>query len=227
MAIRTLILSDIRLFRDGLERILSEEPQIDVILTTPNSAEAFEAVLSFAPDIVLIDLSTHDGLTTVKEIRCSAPAAKIVALAVSETESDVVACAEAGVAGYVARESSLAELVESVKAVATGELRCSRRVAAALIRRVTSLASEVGDSKRIDCLTRQESRVLSLVCRGMTNKEIARELSIEVSTVKNHVHNMLEKLHVHTRGEAAALMSQSGSSSFMSDASRPATSRQQ
>jgi DNA-binding NarL/FixJ family response regulator len=127
-----------------------------------------------------------------------------VTLGVDDGDDDVLAWAEAGVSGYVARDASFEDLVETVRAVARGELRCSPRLAATLLRRVTALAGDAPHSATR--LTQREREISSLLEAGLSNKEIAGRLYIELPTVKNHVHNILRKVGASRRGEAAALL---------------------
>jgi DNA-binding NarL/FixJ family response regulator len=146
----------------------------------------------------------------VRTCACSAPAIRVLALTVSESEEELLAAAEAGISGYVTHQSSLDELVDAVHSVARGEMLCSPRVAALLLRQVGALARREVPVAGLDSdrsgerLTMRELEILELIDAGRSNKEIARELYIEVPTVKNHVHNILEKLHACRRGEAAA-----------------------
>jgi DNA-binding NarL/FixJ family response regulator len=119
----------------------------------------------------------------------------------------VIACAEAGVSGFIARESSLEELMECVSSVANDDLLCSPRVAAILLQRVKALAAANGAATHVPPpLTLRQLEILQLVDAGLSNKEIADRLYLEVSTVKNHVHQILEKLQVRSRSEAAAAL---------------------
>lgn len=206
MAIRVLIVGDIRLYREGLERVLREMELITVVGTASGREEATQRVQALNPDVVLLDMAMSEAHVAVQEITHIAPDMKVVALTVPEIDSEVIACAEAGVVGYVTRDGSLNDVIQSIEAAAKGELRCSGRIAASLLRRITALAAERHATGTVECLTGRESRILELVEQGLSNKEIARALCIEVATVKNHVHNILEKLGVHRRGEAAAVM---------------------
>ncbi|HEX7241600.1 MAG TPA: response regulator transcription factor, partial [Longimicrobiaceae bacterium] len=122
-----------------------------------------------------------------------------------ETEDVVLACAEAGVSGYVSRGASLDDLVGALRSVARGELVCSPHIAGSLFRRVAAL-SERREASPAAVLTPREREILGLIDQGLSNKEISRRLRIELSTVKNHVHNLLEKLQVSRRGAAAACL---------------------
>jgi DNA-binding NarL/FixJ family response regulator len=118
--------------------------------------------------------------------------------------ADIIVCAEAGASGYVTREGSLADLVTAINSAAQDELACSPKIAAALIRRVATLAAAHRDDAVGARLSRREIEIVSLIDRGLTNKEIAGRLFIALATVKNHVHNVLDKLDVQGRDEAAA-----------------------
>ena len=138
----------------------------------------------------------------MRRAREQAPATKVVALTVADVDQEVLSCAEAGVTGFVTRDGSLADLIAAVEAAQRGELFCSPRMAASLLRRVSALAREGPSTPR---LTDRESEVLAYLERGLTNQAIAQALGIEVPTVKNHVHSILEKMRVKRRGEAASV----------------------
>ena len=134
----------------------------------------------------------------------------MVAITKGETEAEVIELAEAGVAGYVLPDGSLNDLIVAVESAVRGELYCPPRVAFTLLRRVSAIAAELRDVGQeathspLATLTDREREILDLVDGGMTNKEIAARLVIELATVKNHVHNLLKKLHVHRRIDASA-----------------------
>jgi DNA-binding NarL/FixJ family response regulator len=155
------------------------------------------------PDIVLLDVRVENGKPTLGALIPSLPG-KVVAIGVVEAAEDVVACAEAGIAGYVPREGSLCDLLNTIDRVAADELPCPPRIAASLANRLAALSTHGSDGPAAAQLTNREREVLRLINDGLANKEIASRLSIELSTVKNHVHNILEKLGTHRRGEAAA-----------------------
>jgi two-component system nitrate/nitrite response regulator NarL len=156
------------------------------------------------PDVIIIDIGAPDSFAVAKSLGISLPTVKIVAFAVNEVDYLVLACAEAGIAGYVGPDGSETDLVAAVEYALRGELYCSPRIAALLFRRVAALSAQPRKPSEQASLTQREQQILGLVGEGMSNKEIGRALRIGDSTVKNHVHSILEKLEVHRRGEAAA-----------------------
>ena len=208
--IRVAIVADIRLYREGLARVLERQPNISVVATAATSDGSLAPLLQLGPDVILIDKAMPDSLAAMRRVAVAAPGAKVVSLSVREGEGegeddrDVLASAEAGAIAYVPREASLEDLVAVIECAVRGEAVCSPRVAGALLRRIAALATD-GRSDRVPArLTKREREIMGLIDEGLSNKEIAKRLRIEVATVKNHVHNILEKLQVHRRGEAAA-----------------------
>ncbi len=203
--IRVLMVSDIRLYREGLAQILSAEPRLEVVATAPDLATAMHAISRGGIDVVLVDMAIPESLGAVRQLVTLAPPTKILALGVRESDEDVIAGAEAGVAGYVPRAASVADLVTALECVGRGELLCSPRAAATLLRRVTALAAGREAKGPVGAmLTPREREIAALLESGLANKDIARRLGIELATVKNHVHNVLEKLQVHRRSQAVA-----------------------
>jgi len=203
-SIKVLVVAAVRLYREGMAANIHRRDGLSVVGTASNFRDAVAIAATESPHIVLIDMATGRGLELVRVLRRDVPAAKVVAVAVEELDSEIIACAEAGVAGYVPCDASMDDLVAAIKSLTQGELRCSPRIAATLFRRVTDLASGVREPHMPTTLTSREREVLSLIDRGLSNKEIAVGLHIEVNTVKNHVHHLLEKLRVGSRAEAAA-----------------------
>lgn len=204
--IRLMIVADIRLYREGLAQVLARgQRSLEVVAAAASLDEAMILLPTLLPDVVLVDAASPGALPGIRCIVESFPSVNVVALGVAEADSAVLACAEAGVAGYVVRDGSVEDLVASVESAARGELRCTPRVAATLLRQVARLATERGMGGERE-ITPRERQILDLVDQGLSNKEIASHLFIEVATVKNHIHNILEKLGVRRRGEAAARM---------------------
>jgi len=202
--IRILIADDTRLVRETLAATLAHEESLDLTAEAVCLAECRARIETFRPDIVLLKAAADDSIAILQTIVGMAPEVRVVALGVNDTEEEVIQLAEAGAAGYLLRNGSLADLVATIVSVTEGETLCSPRVAAALLRRVATLAAECRSSKVRAHLTAREREIIQLVDRGFSNKEIAQRLVINVRTVKNHVHNILDKLQVHRRSEAAA-----------------------
>jgi two-component system nitrate/nitrite response regulator NarL len=196
-----LVLVAVRLYRDGISDALDRDPRFRVV----GSADSLEAAREeTAADVAVVDVALPEGAGAARALRALWPSTRIVALAVREADEDVVSWAEAGVAGLVTREATLDELLDAVEGAAAGEAVCSPAVTGALLRRVAALAGErrTGDAS---ALTRREREIVRLIDAGLSNKEIAGSLRIELTTVKNHVHNILEKLHVRRRMDAVAV----------------------
>lgn len=209
--ILVLVLGPVRIYRDGVAATLDRHEEVRVVGAFGSSREASVCLRASSVDVVLADASTEAGIRAMRALSEAEPSAKVVALAGFDDDWGVIACAEAGVSGFVVSESTIDDVVAAAAAVARGETACSPSVAATLLRRVTTVARKNGEPAR---LTSREREVLALIDDGLSNKEIATGLCIEVSTVKNHVHNILEKLGARRRSEAAArvrALSRSGS----------------
>jgi two-component system, NarL family, nitrate/nitrite response regulator NarL len=206
-AIRLLIVAGVRLYREGMASNLDHREGFSVVGTAGTHPEALDLVGVLRPAVVVLDMAVDRSLELVAAVKCLDRAVKVIAFAVEENDPDIIACAEVGVDGYVACDGSMADLTSTISSVMRGELLCSPRVAATLLRHVGTLATDAREPSATDGLTSREAEILGLIDRGLSNKEIAVHLHIEVATVKNHVHNLLEKLHVGSRKEAAAQLS--------------------
>jgi len=203
--LRVLIVVEVRIYRESLSAVLSRTKEINVVSAAGNATQALACAREFAPDLILLDPAIPGIHRAVAKLSSSLPSAKVIALAVSESTSEVVAGAEVGLAGFVGRDRSITELLDTIHTVAAGRLVCSPSTAGALLRRVASLA----DGRRSDespaaHLTTREHQVANLIEQGLSNKQIATRLFIELPTVKHHVHHILAKLGVSRRAEAAA-----------------------
>jgi DNA-binding NarL/FixJ family response regulator len=197
-AVRVFLLGGIKLYRDCLALALERGPSIRVV----GSADRVDDIAGLRPDIVLLDMTAPGNLDAVAELLALWPPPRVVAVAVDDGNGDVLACAEAGISGYITTADSLPAAVEAIESVARGELLTTPRLAAMLLQRVRSLATASLESTSAK-LTPREREIATLLGDGHTNKAIALRLGIEPTTVKNHVHNILEKLQVHRRADAA------------------------
>jgi two-component system nitrate/nitrite response regulator NarL len=221
--LRVLIVSDVRVVQEGLHSVLAGREEIDVI-STVDTLRAREHSARLQPDVILFDAARRDSVDLLKDLVASAPNSRVVAFGVKETDEEILALAAAGTAGYVCNSAESSDVVRVLEQVMCDELPCSPRTAASLYRRVAALSRSEADPVGVDNgqgqgnhgqhrgngqhrgvpLSRRELQIARLIDCGLTNKQIGRELGIEAATVKNHVHNMCEKLDVHRRGEAAA-----------------------
>jgi two-component system, NarL family, nitrate/nitrite response regulator NarL len=206
-AFRVCILSPIRFYREGLAQLLAATDDITVVEASAPESSALDHALALQPDVMLIDIASHDGLEALHWFAERAKGVTIVAVAVSEQDTDVHECARAGVAGYVTRDASLQELIGILTSAARGELRCSAPLSSILRRELAVRAPPQGSDGTDIRLTSREFEILRLMGQDLANKEIARRLTIEVSTVKSHVHNILEKLRVQRRADAVMRLS--------------------
>jgi DNA-binding NarL/FixJ family response regulator len=204
--IRTLIVSDVRLYREGLAELLAGQRRIAVVASLAYCESDVEQAERLRPDVVLLDVAGPGRQGVLRRFVDGLPEARVLALTVAETDAEIIACAEAGVSGLVTRASSLQELIGAVESVQRGETLCSPLVAAVLLQRVHELSGRGELDGAVYRLTAREREILELAGGGLSNKEIARRSSIELSTVKNHMHSILDKLGVHRREEAAALL---------------------
>jgi two-component system nitrate/nitrite response regulator NarL len=205
VGVRLLVASHIRLYREALERVVGEAREIELVGAAASAVEAVERVRELTPDVALLDMAMAEAFSVALQIQRQAGPSRIVALGMSESESEVLSCAQIGIAGYVTRDGSVADMLAAVEAAARGEVHCSPKIAGSLFRRLATLSSGRG-SGAPQVLTARESQILKLLQQGMSNKMISRSLGIELPTVKNHVHSILTKLGLHRRAEAISLL---------------------
>lgn len=200
--VRVCIVTEMRMYREGLAEVLAPRPGIAVAGTAADVPACLE-LLAFQPaDVVLLDVRPG-GVESITDVAVTG--ALVIALGIDEVQQDVLACIEAGAVCYVSREASLDALADAILASSRGEIVCPPSIAGSLVRRLAALAPRNGKTAAPSVkLTRREWEIAELLQAGLSNKEIARELQIELPTVKNHVHHILEKLGVQRRGQAAA-----------------------
>ena len=204
--IRVVICDDHALFRRGLTMVLADEVDIEVVGEAEDGDAAVAAAEQLAPDVVLMDvrMPKRSGIEATRAIAEVVPTARIVMLTVSDEEEDLYEAVKAGAAGYLLKEISIEEVAEAIRAVMTGQSLITPSMASKLLAEFSNLSkkAEARHAVPVPRLTDRELEVLRLVAQGMSNKEIAVELYISENTVKNHVRNILEKLHLHSRMEA-------------------------
>ena len=204
--IRVLIADDQALFRRGLFVVLAGEERIKVVAEADNGEDAVARAEQLAPDVVLMDVRMPrlSGIEAARQVRDLVPTTKILMLTVSDEEDDLYEAIKAGANGYLLKEISVEEVAEAIRAVVQGQSLISPSMASKLLNEFNALARRAAQQEQVSApvLTARELEVLKLVARGLSNREVAEELFISENTVKNHVRNILEKLHLHSRMEA-------------------------
>jgi DNA-binding NarL/FixJ family response regulator len=202
------VVAETRLYREGLADALSRDSRLSVLGTAAGVAAAVEAFGKgrIRPDVVIVDRTVSEGPAAVPALTKACARVRVLAVAVRESDHDVVDWAEAGAAGFVPHDASLDDLKQGILAVARGDGLCPPGIAATVLGALAALAAERRPKAVLADLTRREREVAVLLEEGLSNKEIAQRLRIEEPTVKNHVHHVLEKLSVRRRGEAASLV---------------------
>ncbi|MDZ7726753.1 MAG: response regulator transcription factor [Dehalococcoidia bacterium] len=198
MSIRILIADDHSVVRQGLRMFLSLDPELEIIGEAENGAEALERSHKLKPDVVLMDLlmPVMDGITAIGRLRAELPETEVIALTSVLDDGSVVGAVRSGAIGYLLKDTQADELCRAIKAAAEGQVQLSPQAAARLVREV-----QAPDSP--EPLTERETDVLRLLAQGQANKQIARSLHIGEQTVKTHVSNILSKLGVQSRTQAA------------------------
>lgn len=204
--IRIVVADDHPLFRQGVIASLSAAPDIEVVGQAADAAGAVRVTRELLPDVALLDVSMPGGgLQAAREISAACPVVRVIMLTVSEREDDVLRALQAGARGYILKGVAAADLVHVVRQVNGGESYVTPALAAGLLTELRGDRRRVGVAHLYQELTERERQILELVATGQSNKEVARELKLAEKTVKHHMTNVLEKLQVRNRVEAALL----------------------
>jgi DNA-binding NarL/FixJ family response regulator len=210
--INLLLVNETRLMGNIIAAALEGEPDIHVLACVTNTDDAMQVVREKDVDVALVSTRLPDqgALKLTNAITEFTPSTKVLALGLTEEKQHVLRYVEAGATGYVLKDDSLEGLTETIRAAREGKVFVSPKIAAAIMERLSNLARLFSDVENnitdTTQLTSRELDVLKLIGEGQTNQQIADHLVIEVGTVKNHVHSILDKLHVSSRGEAAAYL---------------------
>jgi len=210
--INLLLVNESGLIGNVISAALEDEPDIKVVASVTSADEALKIVQEQDIDVALVSTRLPDqgALKLTSAITKLAPSTKVLALGLTEEKKRVLRYVEAGATGYILKDQSLEDLVETVRAAQDGKVFVSPQIAAAMMERLSDLARMFSDIENnvtdTTSLTARELEVLELIGKGFTNQQIAENLVIEIGTVKNHVHSILEKLDVRTRNEAAAYL---------------------
>ena len=213
--IRVLILHEVRVLQEGLASLLRRTPGFKVTTLIPQEIDYKEEQKDGKVDVVLavsgLFVNANTAADQIQSIKNEFPDAKVLILGVSGTEYEILEFIEAGASGYILPDSSLENMIETIRAVYRGQAMCSPDILPLLFERVASLRTQLQtvQNNQLANLTQRELEVLQLVNDGMSNKEIAASFQLELQTVKNHVHNILEKLRVKNRREAVVCIQKS------------------
>jgi len=204
--IRVLIVDDHALFRRGLQMVLEQEPDIEVVGEAGDGSEAVGKAADALPDIVLMDvrMPRRGGIDACTAIKGAVPSARIIMLTISDEEADLYDAIKAGAMGYLLKEISIDEVASAIRAVHSGQSLISPAMASKLLTEFAAMIKRSGERQQVPTprLTDREMDVLKLVAKGLNNRDIAKALFISENTVKNHIRNILEKLQLHSRMEA-------------------------
>ena len=204
--VRVLVADDQALFRRGVIVVLSASDDIEVVGEASDGEEAVARAQELMPDVVLMDvrMPRQSGIEATRHIRRALPSTEVLMLTVSDEEEDLFESVKAGANGYVLKEVAIDEITETVRAIAQRQAVISPSMSTKLLAEFRSLARRASerDEAAPPGLTAREMQVLQLMAQSKSNKDIASSLFISENTVKNHVRNILEKLHLHSRMEA-------------------------
>lgn len=207
-----VIVDDHPLLREGVAHMLRAEPDIDVVGEGATGDEAIRLARDLLPDVMLLDINIPGGgLHAARIIGEAFPVTKIIMLTVSEEEDDVLTALKAGARGYILKGIAARELVRIVRSVYAGDVWITPNLAASLLMDWSRVSTQTrAEPGPLDGLTEREHGILTLVAAGKSNKEIGQELFLTEKTVKHYMTNILQKLHVRNRVEAAMLLRQAG-----------------
>jgi two-component system NarL family response regulator len=213
--IRVLLIEDNRLLREGIALMLNQQPDIKVVSTAGNGQDAFEKAGKLKPHVVLLDLGlrSQSSLKVVESIRKQLPSTEVVVMDLIPVQAEVVEYVKAGVSGFILKDATIHDFLQTIRSVAKGAKVLPPPLTDSLFSQIVEHALQSGKVGRlIDAvrMTNREQDVVNLIAEGCSNKEIAQRLNIAVHTVKSHVHNVLEKLALHTRLELASFAHSKG-----------------
>jgi DNA-binding NarL/FixJ family response regulator len=200
---RVLVYSPVRLFGEGIGAFLRSLERVGAVLVEHDALDLETRVTDFRPDVALLDVTTRDVLPTVARFTTLCPDVTTVAMAVPEVADDVIACADAGFVAYVPRNASTAQMLAIVDLAVRGETVCDGRITRSLFDELSRRRAPSRPLGPDEYLTPREIEMARMLARGLSNKEIARELQLSIATIKNHVHAVLQKLQLGSRTQVA------------------------
>jgi DNA-binding NarL/FixJ family response regulator len=202
--LRVMLVDDHDLFRTGLRNLL-EEQGVQIVAEASEGSAALSLVRELAPDVVVMDLNMPgmNGIEATREITRQAPLTRVVVLTISDEDDDVIDAILAGACGYLLKDSSIQDLMQGIRAASVGEALISPHIAAKVLQRLRASSVDSETVAQGPELSDRETQVLRLIANGKDNAEIAQDLHISPKTVKNHISNILMKLQIENRIQAA------------------------
>jgi DNA-binding NarL/FixJ family response regulator len=212
---RILVIEDNRVLRDGLTLMLNDQSDMHVVATIGSGNNVLMKASQTKPHIILLDvgLKNYNELSVVESVRKHHPEAKVIGMGFVPSQSDIVEFVSAGASGFILKDASVREFLRTVRSVAKGEKVLPPSLTDSLFSHVVDLAlvKRKGNPTAAVRMTKREREIIVLIADGLSNKEIAQRLNIATHTVKSHVHNVMEKLALHTRLQIAKFMHEDGS----------------
>ena len=204
--LRVLVCDDHAQDRRGLQLVLDQEPDLELVGEASDGVEVVQRAQELMPDVILMDvrMPKRSGIEAASDIRDLLPHVKILMLTISDEEADLYEAIKAGASGYLLKEIPIEEVADAIRSVWAGQSRISPSMASKLLTEFAAISKASEEKPQIATpkLTDREMEVLQLVAQGLNNRDIAKQLFISENTVKNHIRNILEKLHLHSRMEA-------------------------
>ena len=220
--IRLLLVEDNRLLREGLTAMLNEQPDIEVVAAFGNGKEAvLNGIQELKPQIILLDLGLkgQNSLHLVELVKKEYSAIKVIVMDLIPMQADMIEFVKAGVSGFILKDATFNDFAGTIRSVAAGASVLPPSLTGSLFSQIIEKVAGEGKVSLIESvrMTKREREVIDLIAEGLSNKEIAQQLSIATYTVKSHVHNILEKLALHTRLQVASYAHTQGNSKAQSD----------
>jgi DNA-binding NarL/FixJ family response regulator len=212
-ALTVVLIDDNQLLREGIAALLRSRPGFEVLAASNDVGEALRKVRTASPDVVLIDfsLADHDSLRLTATVHDEVPTARVIVMGLLSSQEDVATYVRAGASGFIMKDASFEDFFSTIQRVAAGAEVLPAALTRSLFSQIVSNAAAMDKVKRLEAvrLTTREVQVVALLGDGLSNKEIAAQMHIAVHTVKSHVHNVLEKLALHSRLEVASFSQRS------------------
>jgi DNA-binding NarL/FixJ family response regulator len=205
--IRILLIEDNRLLREGMVAMINGQADMKVVAASGGNENTVLKARTVRPQVILIDLGlrNQNGLRVVASLRKATPALKVIGMGLIPTQSDIVECVQAGASGFILKDATVEDFLRTIRSVAHGGKVLPPLLTGSLFSHVIEYALKKGKDKlnRAVRMTKREREIIALIAEGLSNKEIAQRLNIATYTAKSHIHNIMEKLALHTRLQVA------------------------